>query len=132
MSPADPVGAAALTLTGGGGPGLLRTGAERVHDVTTTLEAEVPRTATRIVARCRVSSGFTRADADAVTAGVDARFDVRVTQTLPFSPIEGSQWELLVAFRSLFHEQADGASIYDELLVVDPPRQFVGGLVVHF
>ena len=131
-SPADPVGAAALTLTGGGGTGLLRTGAERVHDVTTTLEAEVPRTATRIVARCRVSSGFTRADADAVTAGVDARFDVRVTQTLPFSPIEGSQWELLVAFRSLFHEQADGASIYDELLVVDPPRQFVGGLVVHF
>lgn len=131
-SPADSAGAAALTLTRGGGTGLLRTGAERVHDVTTTLQAEVPRTATRVVARCRVSSGFAGAVADAVTAGFDARFDVRVTQTLPFSPIEGSEWELLVALRSLFHEHADGASIYDELLVVDPPQQFVGGLVVHF
>ena len=114
------------------GAGLLRTGAEWVHDVTTTLEAEVPRTSTRVAARCRVSTGFARADTDVVTGGLDARFDIRVTQPLPGSPIEGSNWELLLALRSLFHQQTDGASIYDELLVVDPPRQLVGGLVVHF
>ena len=64
--------------------------------------------------------------------GLDTRFDLQVTQTLPFAPFEGSNWELLVALRSLFHEPGQGASIYDELLVVDPPRQLVGGLVVHF
>ena len=114
------------------GAGLLRTGAEWVHDVTTTLEAEVPWTSTRVAARCRVSTGFVRSEADVVSAGLDARFDIRVTQPLPGSPIEGSSWELLLALRSLFHQQTDGASIYDELLVVDPPRQLVGGLVVHF
>ena len=112
--------------------GLLRTGAEWVQDVTTAVEAEVPRTATRVAVRCRVSTGFARADADVVTAGLDARFDIRVTQPLPVSPIEGSSWELLLALRSLFHQQSDGGSIYDELLVVDPPRQLVGGLVVSF
>lgn len=112
--------------------GLLRTGAEWVHDVTTTVETEIPRTDTRIAARCRVSTGFARAGPEAVTVGPDARFDIRVTQPLPVSPFDGSSWELLLALRSLFHQQADGASIYDELLVVDPPRQLVGGLVVHF
>jgi len=37
-----------------------------------------------------------------------------------------------VTVRSLFHEQVSGGSVYDELLVVGPPRQVVGGLVVHF
>ncbi len=55
-----------------------------------------------------------------------------MTQTLPFAPFGGSDWEVLVDVRSLFREQVAGASIYDELLVVDPPKQVVGGLVVHF
>ena len=112
--------------------GAFRTGLERFHDVTTSIEAEIPETSTRIFAVCRVNTAFARASSDTVSSGVDARFDVRVTQKLPFSPIDGSTWELLVAIRSLFHEQAFGTSAYDELLVVDPPQQFVGGLVVHF
>ena len=109
-----------------------RTGRERFHDVTATLEAEIPETSTRVAARCRVNTAFSRPFHDGVTSGLDTRFDVQVTQTLPFAPFEGSSWELLVALRSLFHEQTPGASVYDELLVVDPPRQLVGGLVVHF
>lgn len=109
-----------------------RTGIERFHDITTSVETEIPETSTRVFAVCRVSTAFARTSSDAVSSGVDARFDVRVTQALPFSPIDGSTWELLVALRSLFHEPAFGTSTYDELLVVDPPRQFVGGLVVHF
>ena len=112
--------------------GVFRTGFERFHDVTTTLETEFPETSTRVFARCRVNTAFARSHHEAVTSGLDARFDIRVTQALPFSPFDGSSWEVLVAFRSLFHEQTVGASAYDELLVVDPPRQFVGGLVVHF
>ena len=112
--------------------GAFRTGLERFHDVTTSVETEIPETSTRVFAICRVNTAFARASTGTVSSGVDARFDVRVTQTLPFSPIDGSTWELLVAIRSLFHDEAFGTSAYDELLVVDPPQQFVGGLVVHF
>lgn len=102
------------------------------QDVAATLRAEIPETSTRVVARCRFSTAFARWTPDGVGSGLDTRFDVQVTQTLPFAPLEGSSWELLVALRSLFHEPSLGASIYDELLVVDPPTQLVGGLVVHF
>ena len=111
----------------------LRNGAGRFHDVTASVEAEIPETSTRVLARCRVSTAYARmTSAGVVEPGFDTRFDVQVTQTLPYAPFEGSSWELLVALRSLFHEPGQGASIYDELLVVDPPRQLVGGLVVHF
>lgn len=110
---------------------LLAGGGERFHDVTTTFEAEVPETATRILALVRISGAFARMMHDTLASGVNARFDVRVTQRLPFSPFDGT-WELLVALRSLFHDPAFGASTYDELLVVDAPPQLVGGLVVHF
>ena len=112
--------------------GVFRNGFERVHDVTATVEAEIPVTSTRVTARCRVNTAYAIASENAVTPGLDARYDIRVTQMLPFSPIDGSTWELLVAVRSLFHEQVSGGSSYDELLVVSPPRQVVGGLVVHF
>jgi hypothetical protein len=110
----------------------LRNGMHHFQDVSATLQAEIPETSTRVVARCRVSTAFARLTPGGMRAGLDTRFDVQVTQTLPFAPLEGSSWELLVALRSLFHEPNSGASIYDELLVVDPPRQLVGGLVVHF
>ena len=112
--------------------GVFRTGFERFHDVTTTIETDIPETATRVSARCRINNAYARARGDAVTSGLDARFDVRVMQALPFSPFDGSSWELVIAVRSMFHEQTIGGSVYDELLVVDPPRQFLGGLVVHF
>ena len=113
--------------------GALRTGFEQFHDVTTSVETTIPETSTRVFALCRVNTAFTRVDSHGATSsGVDARFDVRVTQTLPFSPFDGSSWEVLITVRSLFHDQTRGASAYDELLVVSPPRQFVGGLVVHF
>lgn len=102
------------------------------QDVSATLQASIPETSTRVVARCRVSTAFARLTPEGAGSGLDTRFDVQVTQTLPFAPLEGSSWELLVALRSLFHEPGPGASLYDELLVVDPPRQLVGGLVVHF
>ena len=113
-------------------PERFRSGTDRFHDVTVSLEAEIPETSTRVTARCRVNTAFAHLSPDGVGSGLDTRFDVQVTQTLPFAPFEGSSWELLVALRSLFHEPTPGASVYDELLVVDPPQQLVGGLVVHF
>jgi hypothetical protein len=39
---------------------------------------------------------------------------------------------MLVGVRNVFHESLAGTSIYDELLVVRPPKRLVGGLTVKF
>ena len=112
--------------------GMLRTGVEQFHDVTTSVEAEIPETATRVFMLARVNTAYSRAETTSITSGLDMRFAFRVRQTLPFAPFGDSDWEVLVDVRSLFREQMAGASVYDELLVVNAPKQFVGGVVVHF
>ena len=109
-----------------------RTGTERFHDVTTSVETEIPETATSVFVLARVNTAFARAAATPAAPGLGARFALRIRQTLPFAPFGDSDWEVLVDVRNLLHEQTVGASVYDELLVVNPPKQFVGGLVVHF
>jgi hypothetical protein len=37
-----------------------------------------------------------------------------------------------VAVRNLFYEATPGASVYDEILVLRPPKRIVGGLTVRF
>jgi hypothetical protein len=65
-------------------------------------------------------------------AGFGSRFDLRVTQALPFMNFRTSQWEMLVGVRNLFHDSLANTSPYDELLVVRPPKRVVGGLTVKF
>ncbi len=104
---------------------------ERIHDITTSLQTEVPLTATRVVVLYKLNTGFAsgrRSDGP----GFDARFDLQVNQALPFMNFRASQWEMLVGVRSLFHESLANASFYDELLVVRPPKRIVGGLTVKF
>jgi len=113
-------------------PSAVRREVERIHDLTTMIETSIPETATHVFAVYRVNSAFARPEPDAAGPGLGARFDLRVKQSLPFSPVEGSNWEVLVMVRSLFRDASDSASPYDELLVVSPPRQFIGGLVVNF
>jgi hypothetical protein len=113
-------------------PGLVRTGTERVHDVTTTLETEVPVTETRIFALYRVSTGYAGDRLDDLEAAPDARFDVQITQSLPFMNFSNAQWEMLVGVRNLFRDIVEEASTYDELLVVKPPKRIVGGLTLRF
>ena len=110
----------------------LRAETEKFHDVTTSIETEIPETATRVVVLCRMNTAYARPEADAGGPGLDARFDVQVKQALPFLSFDGSSWEALVAVRSLFREPWGDASAYDELLVVQPPRRIVGGLLVRF
>ena len=112
-------------------PGAIRASQERFHDVSGAFSVEIPETVTRLLVRCRVNTAFVKINGD-TPIGLDARFDIRVNQPLPFSPFDGSQWEVLVAVRSLFFEPQNAASTFDELLVVRAPKEFVGGLVVHF
>lgn len=114
--------------------GAFRAGTERIHDVTTSVEAEIAETSTEVLVLYRLNTAFAVKDdeTEALVPGLDGRFALRVKQALPFSPIGGSDWQVLVDVRSLFREQAPGGSIYDELLVASPPKQIVGGLVVSF
>jgi hypothetical protein len=114
-------------------PSTVRPPAEHIHDVSTSLEADVPETATRVVVLYRVSNGFARPVADgSTTAMLDSRFDIQVRQSLPFMDFSSARWEMLVAVRNFFYETAPDQSIYDELLVVRPPTRVVGGLTLKF
>lgn len=126
---AEPVEYAVLTKWV---PSTIRPARERIHDVTTSLEAEIPYSATRVVVLYKLNSAFASATHAADVPAFGARFDMRLTQSLPFMNFRASQWEMLVGVRNLFHETLANTSVYDELLVVRPPKRLVGGLTVKF
>jgi hypothetical protein len=115
-------------------PSAVRSGRERLHDVSTSIETEVPETATRILVLYRLSNGF----AHPVRSGagdepaLDGRFDVQVRQQLPFMNFSNARWEMLLAVRNFFRENGTEQSVYDELLVVRPPKRIVGGVTLRF
>jgi len=106
---------------------------ERLHDLTTQLETEIPGTETRVFVVYKINTGFARRESDAIVRpGLDMRFDVQVTQRLPFLDFTSAQWQVLFAVRNLFRDGGAENSVYDELLVVRPPKRIVGGVVVRF
>ena len=116
-------------------PSAARVDPEHIHDLATSIETEVPETSTRVVVLYRVSNAFAHAAASPSTSSpwLDARFDVQVRQSLPFMDFSSAKWEMLVAVRNFFREAAvSDQSIYDELLVVRPPKRIVGGLTLKF
>ena len=114
-------------------PSALRMDRNHIHDVAASIETEVPETSTRVVVLYRVSNAFAHAAAgSAQTPSIDARFDVQVRQSLPFMDFSNAKWEMLVAVRNFFRETAADQSVYDELLVVHPPKRIVGGLTLKF
>jgi len=114
-------------------PSVVRATAERLHGVSGSVEANVPETATRVMVLYRVGNGFAASGADAgKRPGVDSRFDVQVRQSLPFLNFTSAKWEMLVAVRNFFRESVGQQSVYDELLVVDPPKRLVGGVTMRF
>lgn len=109
--------------------------AGHIHDVSTSIETELPETATRVLVMYRVSNGFARAAAASETAqrgAFDSRFDVQLRQSLPFMNFSNAKWEMLLAVRNFFRESSADQSFYDELLVVRPPTRLVGGVTLHF
>jgi hypothetical protein len=114
-------------------PSAMRPPEERVHDLTARIESEVPYTATRILAIYRLNTAYARSDSSTSDPVAAARFDVQIHQALPFLQSTHARWELLLAVRNLLHDTQDPtASIYDELLVVRPPKRVVGGVTVQF
>lgn len=110
-------------------PAVLRPTSEHIHDITTSVHTDIPETATRFYVVYRINNAFSRSLDSA--PGIDARFDVQVNQALPFG-VAGTKWEVLVGLRNLFRDPVSPASVYDELLVVRPPKRVVGGFLVRF
>jgi hypothetical protein len=81
----------------------------------------------------RVGNAYARSLAEGTDRpGVDSRFDVQVRQALPFLNFTSAKWEMLVAVRNFFRETSGQESVYDELLVVNPPKRIVGGVTMRF
>src|SRR5574338_1540042 len=113
-------------------PSALRYEREPVHDVAMSGEADISETATRVFFYYRVSTGYARGD-DGAQPTLGGRFDLQVKQALPFIPLRGSEWQVLVGIRDLFRDPLESSSsTYDELLVVRPPKRVIGGVQVKF
>ena len=112
-------------------PAAVRYETEDLHDVTTPVATDIPETATRLFVFYKINTGYTRSDSSQLRPGLDGRFDVQINQALPFE-LGGTRWEVLVGLRNLFRDPNDPGSVYDELLVVRPPKRVVGGFLVRF
>jgi len=111
-------------------PSLARANLDRMHDLSTSIQTNVQETSTRIVVIYRLTNAGPSFGADRTFS--DSRFDVQVHQSLPFMDFSSARWEMLLAVRNTFHEAAVDSSVYDELLVVRPPKRVVGGLTLRF
>lgn len=112
-------------------PAAVRPQEEDIQDLTAQVHTNIPETSTRVFVLYKLNSAFTRPDLSLTRAGFDGRFDVQVNQALPFG-LAGTEWEVLVGVRNLFRDPTDPSSVYDELLVVRPPKRVVGGFLVRF
>lgn len=110
--------------------GLLRRD-ERLHDITASVESIVPPTSTRVSVLYKMNTGFA-AEEDSTSPLLAARFNVQVSQALPFVAFANAHWEMLVAVSNLFREGTTDGSVYDELLVLRPPKRVLGGVIVRF
>jgi hypothetical protein len=108
-----------------------RAAVERLRDLTTSVDSIVPYVDTHVFVIYKINSGFTP-DLAAQRPQIGTRFDVQVTQALPFVKLSSSQWEIVIAVRNLFHEDFTDTSVFDELQVVRPPKHVLGGVTVHF
>ena len=105
---------------------------ERVHDMTATVESVIAPSATRFFVLYKVNTGMAPANEAATSPLRNGRFNVQVSQALPFLRFMNADWEMLAAVSNLFRDDLVDASVYDELLVVQPPKRVLGGVTVRF
>ena len=108
-------------------------GNERVHDLQTSIEATIPQTSTRVLAKYRVNTAFWSGEPDvSLRSSANARFNVRVNQSLPFLRFSNANWEALVDIRNMFRDVEADSSVFDEVFAIRAPKRIVGGLQVSF
>ena len=106
---------------------------EEIHDLTTSVETQIDRTRTRLLAVYRLirQPSFFPEGAK-FGASLNSRFNVQLYQMLPFEGWNSAEFELMLAVRNLFYEDLENASFLDELAVINSPRRVLGGVSVRF
>jgi hypothetical protein len=112
-------------------PSAVRRGHERLHDLLTSIDIDIPETDTRVSVAYRLDTAFARPGVNA-TPGLGGRFDMQINQALPFQPVRGGRLEVLVAVSNLLRDRRQTGSLYDELLTVAPPLRILGGVQIRF
>ncbi len=112
-------------------PSAVRSGHERLHDLLTSVEVDIPESDTRVSMAYRINTAFSRPGLDA-TPGLGARFDMQINQALPFQPVRGGRLEVLVAVSNMLRDLRQTGSLYDELLTIAPPLRILGGVQIRF
>jgi hypothetical protein len=116
--PADLMAERALTFTEGG-----------FHDLVARVETVITGSDTRLLALYRLNSLTPEGDERALNS---SRFDVQLSQGLPFlGDLTHADWDLLLAVRNFYYE-ADDNAILDEVAVLNPPKRVLGGIAVRF
>ena len=105
---------------------------ERIHDVTATVDSVVAPSATRVFVLYKVNSAFARTRESLAGSLAGARFNVQVNQSLPFISFANASWEMLAAVSNVFGDDALDGSVYDEAMVIRPPKRVLGGVTVKF
>jgi hypothetical protein len=105
---------------------------ERVHDMTASVESLIAPSATRFFVLYKVNTGIAAANDETRDVLRSGRFNVQVSQALPFLTFMNADWEMVMAVSNLFRDELVDASVYDELLVVQPPKRVLGGVTVRF
>ena len=102
------------------------------HDLSARVETVIQGTDTRVVAYYRLNRMNPDADERAPEPLTNRRFDVQLSQGLPFlGALTRADWNFLLAVRNLFYETSEGALI-DEVAVTNPPKRVLGGISVRF
>jgi hypothetical protein len=111
-------------------PSVARRGVETGQDLTTSVRASVPMTATTVNVAYRFNTAFAvPAQSQPASAG---RFKVEVQQLLPFRPLGRGELNLLFSARTLLRDVGDEGAYFDELLTIDPPLRVTCGLQMRF
>ena len=87
---------------------------------------------TRVLVLYKVNSTFARTRDSLTGSLANARFNVQVNQSLPFISFANASWEMLAAISNVFGDDALDGSVYEESLVVRPPKRVLGGVTVKF
>lgn len=103
---------------------------ERGHDLTSSLEATLPSTATTLTMAVRLNGGFSHGPAGRALFG--GRFAMEVRQALPFRPLDRSMLHLVVAARTLLSDLDAVGGFYDDLLTLAPPLRLTCGIQMRF
>ena len=104
---------------------------ERLRNIAATVDAEIPGTATRMFVLYRMIVSRPT-DGHGQLPPAATRFDIQVRQELPFLDFTSAEWAMLVGVRNILTEGSGRASIFDELLVIRPPKRIVGGVTIRF